>query len=239
MNFINKIRGYNALAKESEDLRNKLTKTSTINKLYKVQDTLIRNSLYSNLATYMNSSALRAGRCRQAYDSGALYTLIALSQMGRASSNLATPSKLYGVRGANNSPSSTGLNIPVGLVGNEGLSSYILFINPDNSYLIDHEGSLKAELVYLIGILRWAQIVNDVVEIEMLPESFSYFSGFIATQRHLPLLECWESFRDQFDIKGKEYRHLIRSMKRTTGVTPLQLFTAMYSNVYATQSLIV
>lgn len=248
MNFIEKIRGYDALAKESEDLRNKIS-------------ILSRELKISNLTAHKAQTGVRwfknhmkritlkqvdkpVNLNQGPYDCGALYTL---KNIIDSTGGVSRSRVLAGVRGANVNPKSEPLNVLTRIDLGEPISNskdFILFLDSDLDLF---EVVEKDKLILLPGInplmavARWAQVVRGDKQLEDKPKTFDMLLGGLTEPKHrnASLTYVWGEFRKHWGLEGPELRHFNKVIRRVTGATGLQLFTAMYCNVNATKDLLV
>lgn len=251
MNFIEKIRGYNTLAKESDDLRNKI---SILSRELKVSNLTARKA-QTGIGWFKNHMKritlnqvdkpvnLNLGP----YDCGALYALKNIIDSTRGVSRYRV---LAGVRGANVNPKSEPLNVltRIDLGGHISNSKdFILYLDGDLDLfdVVEKEkGKRKLILLpgidHLMAIARWAQVVRGDVELADKPEAFDMMLGTLIEPKHrnASLTYAWGEFRKHWGLEGPELRHFNMVVRRVTGVTGLQLFTTMYCNVNATKDLL-
>ena len=237
MNFIKKIRGYDALVAAIKDLRDiRLDllekRNAAMSRTIKMQKTL-----YTWLDK-LSQTKLDGGP----HDSGALYTLMILSSLGPTAlmPDLKLPS-VYGVMGANTTNYTGVLNDLVEVSPDENHADYLLYLTLGNREVLDEQGAVKPTIQPLISIMRWAQVVNFEVKIDNLLNCPSYLdmADHIRASSRSDFESCWSDFKEFWGLKGKEYRHLKKVVKRTTGSTALELFTAIFCNINATSSLLV
>lgn len=237
MNFIKKIRGYDALEAEVKDLRD--IRIDLLEKRNAAMSRTIKmqKALYTWLDK-LSQTKLDGGP----HDSGALYTLMILSSLGTNAlmPGLKHPS-VYGVMGANAAHYTGLLNNLVEVSPDENHADYLLYLTLGNREVLDEQGAIRPTIQPLISIMRWAQVVNFEVKIDNLLNCPSYLNmaDHIRASSRSDFERCWSDFKEFWGLKGKEYRHLKKVVKRTTGSTALELFTAIFCNINATSSLLV
>jgi hypothetical protein len=248
MNFIEKIRGYNALAKESEDLRNKISNLSRELKIasltaHKAQTGVrwFKNHMKRITLKQVDKPVnLNLGP----YDCGALYTL---KNIIDSTTEVSRFRALAGVRGANVNPKSEPLNVLTRIDLGEPISNskdFILFLDSDlDLFEVVEKGKLilLPGIDHLIAVARWAQVVRGDVGLVDKPEAFDMLLGTLIEPKHrnASLTYAWGKFRTHWGLEGAQLRHFNKVVRRVTGATGLQLFTAMYCNVNATKDLLV
>lgn len=247
MNFIKKIRGYNSLKIKNEELENRVSllsrelKISTLNTI-KAQ-TGIRcfknNMKHITLKQVVKPVNLNQGP----YDSGALFTLKYLIDSSNGVSRFRV---LAGVRGANINVKSEPLNVLTMVDLGKPISNskdFILYLDGDLELF---EKDPKDKLIILpdinplIAVARWAQVVREDKQLEGKPKAFDMLLGGLTEPKHRnsPLTYAWGEFKKHWGLEGPELRHFNKVIRRVTGATALQLFTAMYCNVNATKDLL-
>ena len=252
MNFIEKIRGYNTLAKESEDLRNKI---SILTRELKISNLTARKAQTGVrwFKNHMKRITLKqvdkpVNLNQGPYDCGALYTI---KNIIDSTTEVSRSRVLAGVRGANVNPKSEPLNVLTRIDLGEPISNskdFILHLDGDlDLFEVAEKEKEKGKLIllpgidHLMAIARWAQVVRGDVELADKPKAFDMMLGTLIEPKHrnASLTYVWGEFRTHWGLEGPELRHFNKVVRRVTGATGLQLFTAMYCNVNATKDLLV
>jgi hypothetical protein len=248
MNFIKKIRGYNSLKIKNEELENKISLLSRELKIANLNtqkyQTGIRGLKYHMKRITLNQVDKPVNLILGPYDCGALYTL---KNIIDSTTEVSRFRVLAGVRGANVNPKSEPLNVLTRLDSDRPIwesKDFILYLDGDLELF---EVAEKDKLIllpgidHLIAVARWAQVVRGVVELVDKPEAFDMMLGTLIEPKHrnASLTYAWGEFRTHWGLEGPELRHFNKVVRRVTGATGLQLFTAMYCNVNATKDLLV